>query len=96
MLVVVAPGQGAQTSGFLSAWLESESNKEYLQWLSAVSGIALLDYGTQADAETIKATQLAQPLLVAGGLCAARSLFGDSDLENTIDLTAGHSVGELT
>ena len=46
-----------------------------LDWLSAVAGIDLAHYGTEADAETIRDTAIAQPLLVASGLVAALDLF---------------------
>lgn len=97
MLIIVAPGQGAQSPGFLSPWLEDPQFAERLDWLSAVAGIDLAHYGTQADAETIRDTAIAQPLLVASGLVAALSLFPHpSDAFGRIGAVAGHSVGELT
>ena len=56
MLVIVAPGQGAQTPGFLAPWLEDPTFADRLNWLSAVAGIDLAHYGTEADAETIRDT----------------------------------------
>ncbi|HET6152669.1 MAG TPA: acyltransferase domain-containing protein [Marmoricola sp.] len=97
MLIIVAPGQGAQTPGFLGPWLEDPQFAERLGWLSAVAGLDLAHYGTQADAETIRDTAIAQPLLVASGLVAALSLFPHpSDAFGRIGAVAGHSVGELT
>ena len=75
MLAIVAPGQGAQTPGFLGPWLDQPSFADRLNWLSAVSGLDLRHYGTEADAETIRDTAIAQPLLVAAGLLAALELF---------------------
>ena len=75
MLVIVAPGQGAQTPGFLSPWLEDPTFASRFQWLSTVAGIDLAHYGTEADADTIRDTQIAQPLLVATGLIAALEVF---------------------
>ena len=65
MLVVVAPGQGAQTAGFLKPWLEEPRYASRFDWLSTVAGIDLAHYGTEADADTIRQTEIAQPLLVA-------------------------------
>ena len=97
MLVIVAPGQGAQTPGFLTPWLENPAFADRLTWLSAVSGMDLLHYGSQADAETIRDTAVAQPLLVAAGLLAALELFPHpADAFDRIGAVAGHSVGELT
>ncbi len=97
MLIIVAPGQGAQTPGFLAPWLEDPQFAERLAWLSAVSGIDLAHYGTEADAETIRDTAIAQPLLVASGLVAALALFPHpAEAFGKIGAVAGHSVGELT
>ena len=97
MLVIVAPGQGAQTPGFLTPWVENPTFRERLGWLSAVSGLDLVHYGTEADAETIRDTAVAQPLLVAAGLLAALELFPHpADAFGRIGAVAGHSVGELT
>jgi len=97
VLAVVAPGQGAQTPGFLKPWIDEPTFAERLTWLSAVSGLDLEHYGTDADAETIRDTAVAQPLLVAAGLLAALELFPHpSDALAQIGVAAGHSVGELT
>lgn len=97
MLIIVAPGQGAQTPGFLRPWLEDPQFAERLGWLGAVAGLDLAHYGTEADAETIRDTAIAQPLLVASGLVAALSLFPHpSDAFGRIGAVAGHSVGEIT
>lgn len=97
MLIVVAPGQGAQSPGFLRPWLEDPKFAERLGWLSAVAGLDLAHFGTEADADTIRDTAIAQPLLVASGLVAALSLFPHpSDAFGRIGAVAGHSVGEIT
>ncbi len=97
VLVIVAPGQGAQTPGFLVPWLEDPVFASRLQWLSTVAGLDLADYGANADAETIRDTRIAQPLLVATGLVAALDLFPHpADAFARIGAVAGHSVGELT
>ncbi|MGZ4452984.1 MAG: acyltransferase domain-containing protein [Nocardioides sp.] len=97
MLVIVAPGQGAQTSGFLTPWLEDPLFAARLEWLSTVAGLDLVHYGTVADDETIRDTAIAQPLLVGAGLVAALDLFPHpSDAFGMVGAVAGHSVGELT
>ncbi|HEX3932836.1 MAG TPA: acyltransferase domain-containing protein [Nocardioides sp.] len=96
MLVIVAPGQGAQTPGFLTPWLEDPTFASRFAWLSTVAGLDLAHYGTEADAATIRETQIAQPLLVATGLIAALELFPHpADVFRQIGAVAGHSVGEL-
>jgi [acyl-carrier-protein] S-malonyltransferase len=96
VLVIVAPGQGAQTPGFLQPWLEDPRFASRFDWLSTVAGIDLAHYGTQADAETIRETQIAQPLLVATGLVAALEVFPHpADVFDQIGAVAGHSVGEI-
>ncbi|HCA85627.1 MAG TPA: ACP S-malonyltransferase [Streptomyces sp.] len=98
MLVLVAPGQGAQTPGFLTPWLDLPGVSARLADWSAVSGLDLVHYGTEADAETIRDTAVAQPLLVAAGLISAQALFDDpaADIPRLVRAASGHSVGELT
>ena len=97
MLVIVAPGQGAQAPGFLAPWLELPHFEDRLRWLSACAGLDLVHYGTEADAETIRDTAIAQPLLVAAGLVSALEIFPHpSDAFHSVGAAAGHSVGEIT
>jgi [acyl-carrier-protein] S-malonyltransferase len=96
VLVLVAPGQGAQTPGFLAPWLEGPTFAARFEWLSAVAALDLPHYGTQADAETIRDTKIAQPLLVATALVSALELFPHpADAFEQVGAVAGHSVGEL-
>ncbi len=92
MLAIIAPGQGAQTPGMLAPWIEDAEAKELLiQWSDAIS-LDLLHLGVHADAEEIKDTANAQPLIVAAGLLSARAL----NAHGKFSLVAGHSVGEIT
>jgi [acyl-carrier-protein] S-malonyltransferase len=88
VLVMVAPGQGAQTPGFLRPWLELPGAAARLGRWSELAGIDLIRMGTTADADEITDTAVAQPLLVAAALLAAEQLARP-------DIAAGHSVGEL-
>ncbi|MGW3986532.1 ACP S-malonyltransferase [Streptomyces sp. NPDC004830] len=97
MLVLVAPGQGAQTPGFLTEWLDFPGVRGALEAWSDAAGLDLIRYGTEADAEEIRDTAVAQPLLVAAGLASASLLFEDpADLPRKVGAIAGHSVGEIT
>jgi [acyl-carrier-protein] S-malonyltransferase len=97
VLVVVAPGQGAQTPGFLNPWLDVPGVAERLEWLSLVSGVDLIRHGTISDAETIRNTAVAQPLLVGAGLVTLLTLFPHPSAAYTsVGAAAGHSVGEIT
>lgn len=91
MILLASPGQGAQTPGFLQPWLEIPGVADRLAWWSAVTGLDLARYGTTADAEEIRDTAVAQPLLVAAALAACEVLYEDA----VPDAVAGHSVGEL-
>ncbi|MEU0578867.1 ACP S-malonyltransferase [Streptomyces griseoincarnatus] len=91
MLVLVAPGQGSQTPGFLTEWLELPGAADRVAAWSDAIGLDLAHYGTKADADEIRDTAVAQPLLVAAGLLSASAL-GDIDP----GAVAGHSVGEIT
>ena len=97
MLVILAPGQGAQSPGFLTPWLEVPGVRDRLEWLSAVAGMDLVAHGTTSDADTIRDTAVAQPLIVGAGLVTLLSLFphpGSAFAQ--IGAGAGHSVGEIT
>ncbi|WP_181311344.1 acyltransferase domain-containing protein [Nocardioides campestrisoli] len=97
MLVIVAPGQGAQSPGFLTPWIQDDRFRSRLEWLSTVAGLDLVEHGTTSDAETLRDTRIAQPLLVAAGLVTALELFPHpGDAFERIGAVAGHSVGELT
>ncbi|WP_082965365.1 ACP S-malonyltransferase [Mycobacterium sp. ACS1612] len=94
-LALLAPGQGSQTPGMLTAWLELPGAAERLAAWSEISGLDLAGLGTTATAEEITDTAVTQPLVVAATLLAheeltRRGLFADRDV-----IVAGHSVGEI-
>ncbi|MEQ1738157.1 MAG: ACP S-malonyltransferase, partial [Rhodoglobus sp.] len=95
MIVIVAPGQGSQTPGFLEPWLDLPGAREQLSAISDAVGIDLVAHGTTSDADTIRDTKVAQPLIVAAGLVTLTSLFADGRREK-VGGVAGHSVGEVT
>src|SRR5690349_102540 len=74
MLIITAPGQGAQTPGFLAPWLELPGVAESLGAASELAGCDLIRFGTTASADEIKDTAVAQPLLVAAAIVAASAL----------------------
>lgn len=90
MLAIIAPGQGSQTPGMLNSWIADPQLKELLiSWSDAI-GLDLVHLGTEADADEIKDTANAQPLIVATSLLGAHAL----GIKN-FAVTSGHSVGEL-
>ncbi len=91
MLAIIAPGQGSQTPGMLSTWIEDSESKSLLANWSDLIALDLVALGTTADADEIKDTANAQPLIVAAGLLSARAL-GITNFA----ITSGHSVGEIT
>ncbi|KMO93679.1 ACP S-malonyltransferase [Streptomyces roseus] len=92
MLVLVAPGQGAQTPGFLTPWLDLPGAADRVAAWSDAIELDLAHYGTKADADEIRDTAVAQPLLVAAGLLSASAL----GARTAFGAVAGHSVGEIT
>lgn len=95
MLVLVAPGQGAQKPGLLTPWLELPGVADRLAEWSAAVGMDLVHYGAEADAEEIRDTAVAQPLLVAASLVSTGALLAGRDVTEVAGAVAGHSVGEL-
>ncbi|MFJ4274105.1 ACP S-malonyltransferase [Streptomyces coelicoflavus] len=94
MLVLVAPGQGAQTPGFLTDWLALPGAADRVAAWSDAIGLDLAHFGTKADADEIRDTSVAQPLLVAAGILSAAALGDMSGIAP--GAVAGHSVGEIT
>ena len=93
MIFVVAPGQGSQTPGFLDPWLAVDGVREHLGALSDAAGVDLIAHGTRSDADTIRDTEIAQPLIVAASIVTGKLLLkGRRDLVGGV---AGHSVGEF-
>ena len=90
MLAIIAPGQGSQTPGMLNSWIQDASLKALLVSWSDAIGLDLLHLGTVADAEEIKDTANAQPLIVAASLLGAHALG-----IKKFAVTSGHSVGEI-
>jgi [acyl-carrier-protein] S-malonyltransferase len=73
-----------------NSWIQDPLLKELLLSWSDAIGLDLLHLGTVADAEEIKDTANAQPLIVAASLLGAHAL-GIKDFA----VTSGHSVGEI-
>jgi [acyl-carrier-protein] S-malonyltransferase len=97
VLVIVAPGQGSQSPGFLLPWLELPGFHERMSWLSTVAGMDLVAHGTTSDGDTIRDTAVAQPLIVGAGLVSLLALFDHpADGFRAVGAGAGHSVGEIT
>ena len=95
-VVIVAPGQGSQTPGFLEPWLAEPAIAAHLGELAEASGVDLAAHGTTSDADTIRDTAVAQPLIVAASLLSLRAVLGDSSTRaGRLTGIAGHSVGEL-
>ena len=97
MIVVVCPGQGSQTPGFMTPWLELPLFKSSIQRMQDASGVDLIEHGTKSDADTIRDTAIAQPLIVAAGVATLNQLLdGQTAQQAGISGVAGHSVGEVT
>jgi len=94
VLALLAPGQGAQTPGFLAPWIADATSHALLENWSKLIDLDLVRLGTLSDADEIRETSHAQPLLVAAGLISAMQTFAGEDIN--FDFFAGHSVGEIT
>lgn len=95
MIVVVCPGQGSQTPGFLEPWLALPAFDVGLRQISDDLDLDLVAHGTVSDADTIRDTAIAQPLIVAAGILTLEALL-TPERRDRIAGIAGHSVGELT
>ena len=95
MIALLAPGQGSQTEGMLSPWLELPGAADRLTSWSTASGLDLSRLGTTASTEEITNTAIAQPLIVAATLLAHQELTTRGLLADNEVVVAGHSVGEI-
>ena len=95
MIALLAPGQGSQTEGMLSPWLELAGATDQLALWSKASGLDLVRLGTTASTEEITDTAVTQPLVVAATLLAHQELTRRGLLAGEDLVVAGHSVGEI-
>ena len=99
MIALLAPGQGSQTEGMLSPWLDLPGAADQLELWSKASGLDLVRLGTTASTEEITDTAVTQPLVVAATLLAHQELTKRgllaSETKNAELIVAGHSVGEI-
>ncbi|MGB5111232.1 MAG: ACP S-malonyltransferase [Mycobacterium sp.] len=95
MLALLAPGQGSQTPGMLTPWVELPGAAARLSAWSAISGLDLTRLGTTATAEEITDTAVTQPLVVAATLLAHEELTKRGLISGKDAAVAGHSVGEI-
>lgn len=68
---------------------------EQIGTFSEAAGIDLRAHGTESDADTLRDTAVAQPLIVAASLVALRALLDGAPAQQAVGVTAGHSVGEI-
>jgi [acyl-carrier-protein] S-malonyltransferase len=97
-VVIVAPGQGSQTPGFLEPWLAEPRFADHVGALSEAAGIDLARHGTVSDANTIRDTAIAQPLIVAASIMSLAAVLDEgsgSAWKSKTAGIAGHSVGEV-
>jgi [acyl-carrier-protein] S-malonyltransferase len=81
----------------LTPWLTNSAFKSVIESASTACGIDLIKHGTESDADTIRDTAIAQPLIVAsslGSLAAISEITGFPI--SKADAVAGHSVGEIS
>ena len=95
MIALLAPGQGSQTEGMLSPWLELPGARDQMTLWSKASGLDLVRLGTTASTEEITDTAVTQPLVVATTLLAHQELIRRGLLADAELVLAGHSVGEI-
>lgn len=91
VIIAVFPGQGSQSPGFLAPWLALDGAADRLAAYSEWAGVDLVAAGTEWDADRIRDTQVAQPLIVAASLLSWNALGDRSGVAGV----AGHSVGEF-
>jgi len=89
----VTPGQGSQSAGMLSPWLQDDDSLALLKQFSEICETNLLKLGTTADQSEVTATNNAQPLLASLAFLSSQNLTWEK-YQGII--FSGHSVGELS
>jgi [acyl-carrier-protein] S-malonyltransferase len=80
----------------MTPWLDSPSYAERMRYFSDFIGLDLVEHGTISDADTIRDTAIAQPLIVAASMASFYELWDDpKSFIPTNFAVAGHSVGEF-
>ena len=80
----------------MTPWLDSPSYAERMRYFSDFIGLDLVEHGTISDADTIRDTAIAQPLIVAASMDSFYELWDDpKSFIPTNFAVAGHSVGEF-
>ncbi len=93
MNVLVFPGQGAQYPGMASDLpLDRDEVKQAFATAKEILGYDLLAAMTDADADELKQTHIAQPALYVHSLIRLNA----AEALPSVDAVAGHSLGELT
>ncbi|HYB82158.1 MAG TPA: ACP S-malonyltransferase, partial [Mycobacterium sp.] len=95
MIAFLAPGQGSQSEGMLSPWLELPGAADQLAIWSKASGLDLVRLGSTGSTEEITDTAVTQPLVVAATLLAHQELIKLGLLADADLIVTGHSVGEI-
>ena len=92
MRILMCPGRGSQSEGFLKDWFDNIPGFEAkVRELGLAANKDLVRLGTTAVEGEIKATENAQPLIVAAAIAAARTALNLSEVHGVV----GHSVGEF-
>jgi len=89
----VTPGQGSQSVGMLSSWLQDDDSLTLIKQFSEICETDLIELGTTADQSEVTATNNAQPLLASLAFLSAKNLTWE--IYQGI-IFSGHSVGELS
>ena len=89
----MTPGQGSQSVGMLSSWLQDDESLTLVNQFSEICEINLLELGTTSDQSEVTATNNAQPLLASLAFLSAKKLTWEK-YQGII--FSGHSVGELS
>ena len=89
----MTPGQGSQSAGMLSSWLQDDDSLTLIKQFSEICELNLLELGTTSNQSEVTATNNAQPLLASLAFLSSQNLTWEK-YQGII--FSGHSVGELS
>lgn len=92
----VFPGQGSQSVGMISNWIDHDIVKETFELASLALGMDLLTLVQKGPLEKLNLSEVTQPAILTTSVAVWRLLLDHYAHDMQMSVLAGHSLGEYT